>query len=264
MEKERLQKVLAQAGYGSRRSCEEIIEAGRVTVEGRIAQLGDKVDPSRQAIFVDGVRMRYQPPTYVYVMLNKPRGVISTASDPQGRRTVLDLIPHKERLYPVGRLDADSEGLILLTNDGALTQRLTHPKFEHPRVYRVRVSGEVEEETVERWRKGIVLDGQLTRADKVEIEAKERDKTWLRFTVHEGRKHLIRRLVAALGHPARSLIRVEMGPLKLGELAPGRWRHLHHHEVRALQALTAPAGRSGNRSRRPSRGRRPSSKHKKR
>jgi pseudouridine synthase len=258
MSKERLQKVLAQAGYGSRRACERLIKAGRVTVEGRVATLGDKADPTKQTIAVDGVRMKYEPPTYVYVMLNKPRGVISTVSDPRGRRTVLDLVPSEERLYPVGRLDANSEGLILLTNDGALTQRLTHPKFEHPRVYRVRVAGEVEQETLERWRKGITLEGKHTRVDAVQIDSKEGDDTWLRFTVHEGRKHLIRRLVAALGHPAKSLIRVEMGPIKLGNLPPGRWRHLRSHEVAALQALTEPSRK------RKGRGRRPSSRRKKR
>jgi pseudouridine synthase len=168
--------------------------------------------------------------------------VISTTSDPQGRQTVVDLVslPRSRRsepvrLYPVGRLDAESEGLILLTNDGALTERLTHPRYEHPRIYRVLVEGEPDEATLDRWRRGITLDGRPTRFDKVYVEEQKHGSTWLRITVHEGRKHLVRRVVAALGHPPKRLIRVAMGPLQLGDLPTGKWRYLTSEEVERLR-----------------------------
>lgn len=263
MEKERLQKILARAGYGSRRACEEIIAEGRVTVDGVIAQLGDQADPTEQRIEVDGTPIQ-RPQPRLYIMLNKPRGVISTTSDPQGRRTVVDLValPRSRqgelaRLYPVGRLDAESEGLVLLTNDGALTQRLTHPRYEHPRVYRVLVEGEPNADTVERWQRGLTLDGRPTRFDKIFVEEQKHDETWLRITVHEGRKHLVRRMVAALGHPPKRLIRVAMGPLQLGELPTGKWRYLSNEEIQQLRRETGtrPQSRSGQgrKGRRPQR-----------
>jgi pseudouridine synthase len=239
MNKERIQKILAHAGYGSRRSCEKLIEAGRVAVDGRIAKLGDKADPRRQEITLDGKRIQDERRN-VYVMLNKPRGVISTVDDPHGRRTVRDLVPVEQRIYPVGRLDANSEGLLLMTNDGDLTHKLTHPRYEHKRIYRVLVNGTPTQEALERWRRGITLDGRYTRFDKVTIEEKRRGRTWLRITVHEGRKHLVRRMVAALGHPVQRLIRVGMGPLRLGTLAPGKWRRLKQHEVTALKEEIEP------------------------
>jgi pseudouridine synthase len=238
--KDRLQKILARAGYGSRRACERMIEAGRVTVDGRLASLGDQADPMSQRIEVDGVAIP-DPQPRVYIKVYKPRGYITTTQDPQGRKTVLDLItlPRSQRggtvrLYPVGRLDADSEGLLLLTNDGPLTQRLTHPKYEHPRVYRVLVEGIPDAETLERWQKGITLDGRPSRFDEVVVERQRTDDVWLRVTIHEGRKHLVRRIVAALGHPAKRLIRVAMGALQLGELRVGQWRYLTEAEVNAL------------------------------
>ena len=232
--KDRLQKILASAGYGSRRACESIIEEGRVTVDGHIAQLGDKADPTTQRITLDGVPIR-TPQGHTYIIVYKPRGFITTTDDPKGRRTVMDLIDLPQRLYPVGRLDADSEGLILLTDDGGLTERLTHPRYGHPRTYRVLVSGEPTDETLERWQRGITLDGKRTRFDQLKVEQRVRDQTWLLGTVHEGRKHLVRRLVAALGHPAQRLIRVAMGSLQLGDLAPRRWRYLRDNEVNALR-----------------------------
>lgn len=241
METERLQKILARAGYGSRRACEQIIDRGRVTVDGKTASLGDKADPEAQQIRVDGVPIP-KPEPRLYIVVNKPRGVITTTSDPRGRRTVLDLVQVPQtkggsdmRLYPVGRLDADSEGLLLLTNDGPLTQRLTHPKYGHLRVYRVLVEGEPTEETLDRWRKGITLEGLSTRFDKVVVEARQREQTWMRVTVHEGRNHMVRRMVAALGHSAKRLIRTEMGTLQLGDLQWGKWRFLSVTEVRALR-----------------------------
>ncbi len=184
-----------------------------------------------------------KPQPKLTIMLHKPRGPITTTDDPRGRDTVMDLvdIPAAEtggcpfRLYPVGRLDADSEGLLLLTNDGTLTHRLTHPSFEHDRVYRVRVLGYPEDRTLARWREGIVLDGRRSKFDKVVVISRRGEFTWLRVTLHEGRKHIVRRIVAAMGHPADRLIRVQMGPLKLGDLPVGQWRYLHEAEIQALQ-----------------------------
>lgn len=253
MTTERLQKILARASYGSRRACEKLIEAGRVTVDGRLAQLGDSADPQTQKIAVDGVTLRYTRPTYTYIMLHKPRGVLSTVSDPHGRRTVMELVNVSERIYPVGRLDYESEGLILLTDDGELAQQLTHPSFEHARVYRVLVNGEPTAETLDRWQRGILLDARPARFDNVEVESQERGQAWLRVTVHEGRNHLVRRVAAALGHPVIRLIRVAMGPLKLGELAPGRWRRLTVSEVKIITDKRVSAGtiRAPRRSPRP-------------
>ena len=234
MKKQRIQKILAHVGYGSRRSCEEFIAEGRVAVDGEIATLGDKADPTAQQITLDGEPIRGTRPKRIYVMLHKPRAVISTLSDPHGRRTVRDLITFSGRIYPVGRLDAKSEGLILLTNDGQLTQHLTHPKYEHPRVYRVLVSGSPSKQTISKWKKGIVLSGKRVRCDAIKVEQQRRGDTWLRITVHEGHKHLVRRLVAALGHPTQRLIRIQMGPIKLGNLKPGEWRHLRSDEVQSL------------------------------
>lgn len=264
MAEERLQKILARAGYGSRRACERIIEAGRVMVDGQVAHLGDSADPQKQEIRVDGVPLARSQPLF-YIMLNKPRGVISTTHDPLGRRTVLELVPLPTdrrgkaiRVYPVGRLDADSEGLILLTNDGALANRLTHPRYEHPRVYRVLVTGEPTPQNLERWRRGIMLDGKMTRVDAVTIESRRHGETWLKITVHEGRKHLVRRMVASLGYPPRRLIRTAMGPLQLDNLPPGRSRSLTRDELRALKRS---AGQEPQRPRRGKTrtGRRPSS-----
>lgn len=240
MEKQRLQKILAHGGYGSRRSCEEFIAEGRVAVDGKVATLGDKADPTQQEITLDNRPIRKPPPKHIYVMLHKPRAVISTVSDPHGRRTVRDLIAISGRIYPVGRLDVKSEGLILLTNDGQLTQQLTHPKYEHPRVYRVLVSGTPTAQTLDKWRTGIVLSGKRVRCDAIKVEQYRRGRTWLRITVHEGHKHLVRRLVAALGHPTQRLIRVQMGPIRLGNLKPGEWRHLRQREVESLLAEINP------------------------
>lgn len=245
METERLQKILARAGYGSRRTCEAMIEQGRVTVDGHTAQLGDKADSNSQRITVDGVPIS-RPEAYVYILLHKPRGYITTTNDPQGRHTVMELVTRSRdksqrlpevRLYPVGRLDADSEGLLLLTNDGPLTQKLTHPSFEHPRVYRVLLGEEPDRKTIERWQQGLTLDGKNTRFSSVMLDGQSSGKTWIRVTVHEGRKHLVRRMVAALGYPALRLIRIQMGSLELRDLPPGQWRYLSKGEVHALHNI---------------------------
>lgn len=174
----------------------------------------------------------------------------------------MDLVPTPQsgrggdvRLYPVGRLDFDSEGLLLLTNDGSVTQRLTHPSYGHDRVYRVLVKGEPDAATLERWQRGITLDGRPSRFDKVVVESRDKGETWLRVTIHEGRNHLVRRIVAALGHPAERLIRVEMGPLKLGGLAPGKWRYLTEGEVRSLKRELGQGAQRQSRRSATSRGR---------
>jgi pseudouridine synthase len=258
MEIERIQKILARAGYGSRRACETIIKEGRVAVDGTTAQLGDKADATTQRISVDGVSIS-KPQDYVYILLHKPRGYITTTSDPQGRHTVMELItrspnmntkPPRVRLYPVGRLDADSEGLLLLTNDGVLTQKLTHPRYQHPRVYRVQLREMPDKKTIERWQQGLTLDGKLTRFSSVMLDGQSRGKTWIRVTVHEGRKHLVRRMVAALGHPALRLIRIQMGPLELRNLPSGQWRYLSKGEVHALRAIQDKS-QQGKRKRHP-------------
>ncbi len=257
---ERLQKVLARAGVASRRACEALISAGRVTVNGQVvSQLGAKVDPRTDVLAVDG-RVVGPPPALVYIALNKPTGYVSTASDPQQRPTVLDLVREYgvPRLFPVGRLDADSEGLLLLTNDGALAQRLSHPRFAFEKEYYVWVDGRPDEAVLDSLRAGIPLDGRPAPVDAVEIvqgrtasralgqtdgtgrgtagRAHTGQQTVLRVVVHEGRKHEIRRLCQAVGHPVRRLVRVRMGPLRLGDLAPGAARPLTREEIAALQA----------------------------
>jgi len=236
-EDERLQKVLARAGLGSRRSCEELIRQGRVFVNGEVAKLGQRVDSERDRIMVDGrpVRIDY---TLNYIALHKPYGVISAARDDTGRhRTVRDLVSLPGHLYPVGRLDLDSEGLVLLTNDGELANLLTHPRYEHTKEYYVDVEGYPEEETLERWRRGVYLDDQRTAPAEVSVLSRKKDYTRLRVVLREGRKRQIRRVAEKLGHPVRKLIRVRIGPIHLGNLKPGQWRPLSQGELKQLQDL---------------------------
>jgi 23S rRNA pseudouridine2605 synthase len=236
-EDERLQKVLARAGLGSRRSCEELIRQGRVVVNGEVAKLGQRVDSERDRIMVDGrpVRIEY---TLNYIALHKPYGVISAARDDTGRhRTVRDLVSLPGHLYPVGRLDLDSEGLVLLTNDGELANLLTHPRYEHTKEYYVDVEGYPEEETLERWRRGVYLDDQRTAPAEVSVLSRKKDYTRLRVVLREGRKRQIRRVAEKLGHPVRKLIRVRIGPIHLGNLKPGQWRPLSQGELKQLQDL---------------------------
>ncbi len=234
---ERLQKIMAQAGLGSRRACEELIRQGRVQVDGQIATLGQKVDPARQRIVVDGQALVPSEPL-VYVALHKPRGVLAVSHDDRGRRTVCDLVPLPRRLYPVGRLDALSEGLILLTNDGRLANRLTHPRYAHEKEYHVRVQGEPSDATLEQWRRGVYLDGRRTAPARVTRLRQEKGATWLRVVLREGRKRQIRRVALSLGHPVLRLIRQRIGPLRLGKLEPGQWRHLTNSEIKALRRAT--------------------------
>ncbi|GAB4440745.1 MAG: hypothetical protein Kow0031_22710 [Anaerolineae bacterium] len=242
--KERLQKVLAHAGVASRRASEELILAGRVSVNGRVVtELGSKVDPRHDSIMVDGQPIGKQQEQTVYIMLNKPRQVLSAASDDRGRRTVIDLVGLQERVYPVGRLDFNSEGLILLTNDGDLTRKITHPSQHVEKEYHVLVRGKPTTDTLFRWRAGdFELEGEKAAPAKVEKMSDEGEDTWLRIILTEGRKRQIRESARLLGHPVRALNRIRIGPLKLGNLKQGRWRHLTQEEVQRLKNAVKKAG----------------------
>jgi 23S rRNA pseudouridine2605 synthase len=246
---ERLQKILARAGLGSRRACEDLILQGRVRVNGRRAEVGQIADPARDKITCDG-EVLSKAEALTYIVLNKPRGVVSSLAPQGDRPTVRDLVPGQARLYPVGRLDVESEGLILLTNDGALTNRLTHPRYETEKEYRVLVKGRPDEAQLNAWRRGVVLpeDGSRTAPARVSRvgaihelpllhESPPPAGTWLRVVMHEGRKHEIRDIGQALGLPVLRLIRVRLGPLRLGSLAPGDWRELNVHEVKELRNI---------------------------
>jgi 23S rRNA pseudouridine2605 synthase len=234
----RLQKILAAAGVASRRRAEDLLREGRVSVNGRTATVGESADPDRDTITVDGAPVRRE--AAAYWLLNKPRGVLSTVRDPQGRPTVRDLVPARgARLFPVGRLDRDTEGLVLLTNDGRLAHALLHPSHRVEREYRVTVRGRVAAETLARLARGVVLEDGVTAPAKVGRPAVDPASERSRFTltVIEGRKRQIRRALAALGHPVVELRRVRMGPLRLGRLPPGRARPLSARERKALQSL---------------------------
>ncbi len=232
---ERLQKILARAGYGSRRKCEEIISAGRVRLNGRPAGLGDKADASVDKIVVDGRALKAAE-ELVYVALYKPRGVLSTVADPSERRAVRELIPLPGTLYPVGRLDFDSEGLTLMTNDGDLANRLTHPRYEHEKEYRVLVAVHPDGNQLATWRRGVVLqDGYRTQPAEVYVEAKHGKGAWMRVTLKEGRKRQIREMGMLTGLPVVRIVRVRIGELRLGSLKPGQWRPLTPEEVASLK-----------------------------
>jgi 23S rRNA pseudouridine2605 synthase len=232
---ERLQKVLAAAGVASRRHAEELIRAGRVTVDGQVVEeLGTRVGP-RARIAVDGKPIRRSAPK-VYYLLHKPPGYVSTASDPEGRPTVLDLVPDHARVYPVGRLDYDSEGLILLTNDGELTNLLLHPSRELEREYYVLVAGPARPEMLRALRSGIDLDGRPTARARVSVVEATPEGIWLSFVIHEGRNRQVRRMCDAVGLEVRRLVRTRMGPLELGRLPIGRYRELRKDELAALRA----------------------------
>jgi 23S rRNA pseudouridine2605 synthase len=233
---ERLQKYLSRAGVASRRTAEEIILAGRVAVNGQmITAMGVKVDPDRDVVQVDGsiIKVTAAPRT---VMLHKPYGYVCTTRDPEGRRVVTELLGKLPgRLYPVGRLDYDATGLLLLTNDGELAYRLTHPSYSVPRTYRVTVAGEVSKETVRQLSAGVDLDGRFVYPE-VQVNKRESDKTVLEITVNEGRYHLIKRLMDKVGHPVVKLKRIAFGPLKLEGLLRGTFREVTGREMAALKA----------------------------
>ncbi|HEY5013582.1 MAG TPA: pseudouridine synthase [Acidimicrobiia bacterium] len=232
---DRLQKVLARAGMGSRRTCEALIAEGRVTVDGEVAVLGRRVDAERVHIEIDGVPVPVAADLVSY-LLNKPPGVITTLSDPQGRPTVVDLVPTEPRVFPVGRLDYDSEGLLVLTNDGELTQLLTHPSHGVPKAYLAEVAGVPTPGAVRRLREGVELDDGITAAARVSIVAQHGDGAALEIVIHEGRNRQVRRMCEAIGHPVSRLVRTRIGPISDARLAPGEWRPLRSDEVRALYA----------------------------
>jgi pseudouridine synthase len=223
----RLQKFLSQAGIASRRGAEDLIRAGRVAInEVPVTELGTRVDPDRDRVSVDGRNVR--PRALEWLALHKPRGYVSTRHDPQGRRTIYDLVPPDAgRLFYVGRLDVDSEGLILLTNDGDTAHRMLHPSFEVERVYEADVSGDPDETAIGRLRAGIMLDDGFARVRAAERVGPAR----VRLTLTEGRKREVRRLLAAVGYPVRRLVRVRYGPVQLGALPPGQWRRLRPDEI---------------------------------
>lgn len=238
---ERLQKILARAGYGSRRANEVLISAGRVTVNGTVAQLGTKANPAVDKIAVDGKPIKVEE-ALVYIALNKPRGVLSTvdASDP--RKTVRDLVPVSERVYPVGRLDVDSEGLVLMTNDGELANRLTHPRYGHEKEYRVLVARHPDETQMNAWRHGVVLeDGYRTRPAQVRVESLFGKGAWLRVILNEGRKRQIREMGDLTGLPVVRIVRIRIGSLLLAGINPGQWRYLTEKEVAELNKPLRPA-----------------------
>jgi len=226
----RLQKVLAQAGIGSRRVCEDLIERRRVRVNGEVAVLGRRVDPEADVVEVSGAQIGVKA-GLVHYLLNKPAGTITTVSDTHGRPTVADIVPAEPRVFPVGRLDADSEGLLILTNDGDLTHRLTHPSFGVDKEYLVSVQGEPHRGAIRRLREGVELDDGITQPAKVALL----DASLLRITIHEGRNRQIRRMCESVGFPVVRLVRTRIGTLTDRTLGPGAWRPLTQDEVRALE-----------------------------
>ncbi len=237
---ERLQKLLAQAGYGSRRACEEFIIAGRVTVNGKVAELGQKADLATDSVMLDGKALAKRE-TLTYIALYKPRNVLSAAEGQDDRRTVRELIPVGGHLYPVGRLDYDSEGLILMTNDGDLTNKLTHPRYAHEKEYRVLLARKPDHEQLETWRRGVILeDGDKTRPAIVNFVSVSGKGAWIRVVMGEGKKRQIREVGKLLGLPVVKIIRVRIGTLKLGELKPRQWRYLSEEEIQALKSGDVP------------------------
>ena len=237
-EGERLQKVLARTGIGSRRVCEDLIAEGRVTVNGTVAELGRRVDPEVDRVEVDGVPISVRE-GLVHYLLNKPAGVVTTASDPQGRPTVVELVPAEPRVFPVGRLDAETEGLLLLTNDGDLTHRLTHPSFGVEKEYLALVEGTPSAGSLRRLREGIELDDGRTAPARASLQP----PSSLTLVIHEGRNRQVRRMCEAIGHPVQRLVRVRIGPIADRQLAPGAWRPLTQDEVRALERSVATGAR---------------------
>ena len=231
---ERVHKVLARAGVASRRRCEELIAEGRVEVNGVVVELGAQLDVSSDIVTIDGAFVPLAPDA-VYYVLNKPVGYVTTAHDPQGRPTVVDLVPPEPRVFPVGRLDLDTEGLLLLTNDGELTHRLTHPSFGIEKEYLAEVEGAPSRSALRRLREGVELDDGMTAPAKVALV----HPNVLRLVIHEGRNRQVRRMCAAVGYPVVRLVRVRIGTLVIESLAPGQWRTLDGDEVRALAAAAA-------------------------
>jgi len=231
---ERLQKVLAAAGVGSRRACEDLIFRRRVTVNGKVAKLGDKVDPATAEILVDGQRV-ITDTKLVYLAMNKPRGVVTSLDDEKGRTELADFLGQfDQRLFHVGRLDADSEGLLLITNDGELTNKLTHPSYGISKTYLAEVVGPLPRNVGRQLLAGVELEDGPARADAFKLVDALGKTAQVEIVLHEGRKHIVRRMMDAVGHPVTRLIRTAVGPIRLGDLRPGGFRHLSNAEIAAL------------------------------
>ncbi len=234
--KERVQKILARAGIASRRKCEELIAEGKVTVNGTAIKLGDQADAATDDIRVSGARIPRQEALKYYV-INKPRGVISTVSDPGGRQTVMHLVPSGARVYPVGRLDRDAEGLVLMTNDGELANRLMHPRYRATKTYHVTLTRDIDRKDVRRLKKGIRVFGRLVVLDKVAVHTPEH----VEITLHEGRKHVVKLIFHKLGYAVARLKRTQIANINLGTLPSGSYRELSRAELLGLQRLTQQA-----------------------
>lgn len=236
---ERVQKLMSQAGLASRRESEKIIQQGRVKVNGKVITLGDKADPDRDTVTVDGQRLKLQGIEQVYYVLNKPTNVLSTNKAPEGddRATVREMIPHEGHLFTIGRLDAESEGLMVMTNDGDLANRLAHPRYEHTKTYKITVYGEPTEATLEHWQNGVWLEEGRTAPCYVKVldTDKANGTTVLRIVMIEGKKRQIRRVATKLGHPVRKLMRTHIGQLGVGTLRRGEWYKLGDEEVHYMQ-----------------------------
>lgn len=233
MADERLQRSLARAGFGSRRACEELIAAGRVLINGRRAILGDRVDPTRDEVRVDDAKVNVDPALRTFV-LNKPRGVTTTMRDVHAERDLTRFLPKQPRVFPVGRLDRDTEGLLLLTNDGALAHRLTHPRYAVEKEYLAEVDRTPSSRQLSRLRRGVELDDGVARAVEARSAGAARGRGGVRLVMVEGRKREVRRMLDAVGLPVRRLVRVRVGPVRLGRLRPGEVRELEAADLRAL------------------------------
>ena len=235
MAEDRVQKILSRAGYGSRRGCEKFIEEGRVTVNGQLITLGAKADPKKDEICLDGISIG-KAEKKVYIALNKPKNMLSLDAPDDPRPSVFDIVSDQRHLYPVGRLDFDSSGLVLLTNDGELANRLTHPRYEHEKTYEVRVTRRPDDEQLQIWRRGVVLeDGYRTLPAVVEVKSYTKSGAWLNITLREGKNRQIRRTGARIGLPVRQIKRISIGPVELGKLQPGHFRYLKEEEIKALR-----------------------------
>jgi len=248
--KERLQKVLARGGYGSRRSSETLITAGRVHVNGAVVtELGTQVDPEIDRVEVDGEAL-VLPSEHVYVAMNKPRGFVTTARDPQRRRTVMELLPENlpPHVFPVGRLDRDTEGLLIFTNDGEFAHRMTHPRYQIEKEYVALVQGRPSGRTLRQLEGGVVIDGEETAPARAELATEPEgfegrpQHTWVRLVIHEGRKRQVRRMLGAVGHEVRTLVRVRVGAVQLARLGRGKTRRLTAAEVHSLKEAVGLAG----------------------
>lgn len=241
----RLQKFMAECGVASRRKCEEIIEQGKVKVNGHVAHIGDKVNPKKDLVTVRGKKINKDERKY-YIMLNKPRGYVTTVSDELGRKTVMDLVDVDARVYPVGRLDKDSEGLLILTNDGSFANALTHPKHNYAKVYRVTVRPAVNDEILNKLRSGIEIDGRKTAPCDVNIITEEEGRVVLEFILREGRNRQIRKMCEAVNLEVARLKRISIGPVKLGMLQTGKTRRLTDNEVKKLLRSSNPSENQEN------------------